>query len=121
MTHVTHTQNPDQIEADATGNPLLEDDHHPGDHGPTDGQFVTIFLILAVLTAIEVAVSYIDIGPLFIPVLLGLMVIKFFTVVLYFMHVKFDNPLFGRLFYIGLFLALGVYTAALATFQFFAG
>jgi len=90
-------------------------------HGPTDKQFVTIFIILAVLTAIEVAVSYIDIGPAFIPVLLGLMVVKFFTVVLYFMHIRFDHKLFGRLFYIGLFLAVLVYAAALSTFQFFAG
>jgi cytochrome c oxidase subunit 4 len=90
-------------------------------HGPTDRQFVTIFFILAVLTAIEVAVSYIDIGPAFVAVLLGLMAVKFFTVVLYFMHVKFDNKLFGRLFYIGLGLAIVVYTGALTTFHFFAG
>jgi cytochrome c oxidase subunit IV len=61
------------------------------------------------------------IGPLFLPVLLGLMVVKFFTVVLYFMHIKFDNNVFGRLFYIGLGLAVFVYAAALSTFQFFAG
>jgi len=90
-------------------------------HGPNDRQFVTIFFILAGLTAIEVAVSYIEIGPFFLPVLLGLMVVKFFTVVLYFMHIKFDNKLFGRLFYIGLGLAVFVYAAALSTFQFFAG
>ncbi len=101
------------------GTDAAHDEH--ASHGPTDKQFVTIFFILAVLTAIEVAVSYIDIGPLFIPVLLGLMVVKFFTVVLYFMHIKFDNKIFGRLFYIGLLLAVVVYTAALSTFQFFAG
>ncbi len=98
------------------------DEHVAKDqHGPSDRQFVTIFFLLAGLTAIEVAVSYIDIGPLFLPVLLGLMVVKFFTVVLYFMHIKFDNKLFGRLFYIGLGLAVFVYSAALATFHFFAG
>jgi cytochrome c oxidase subunit 4 len=98
-------------------------DEHAADvhHGPSDKQFVTIFLILAAITAVEVAVTYVDIGPLFLPVLLGLMVVKFFTVVLYFMHIKFDNKLFGRLFYIGLGLAVFVYAAALSTFQFFAG
>ena len=98
-------------------------DHHTADehHGPSDKQFVTIFFVLAAITAVEVAVSYIDIGPLFLPVLLGLMVVKFFMVVLYFMHIKFDNKLFGRLFYIGLGLAVFVYGAALSTFQFFAG
>ena len=58
------------------------------------------------------AVSYIDIGALFLPVLLGLMVVKFFMVVLYFMHIKFDNKLFGRLFYIGLGLAVFVYVGS---------
>ena len=112
MTDTLDTTSGDSTEA-------AHDEH--ASHGPTDTQFITIFFILAVLTAIEVAVSYIDIGPLFIPVLLGLMVVKFFTVVFYFMHVKFDHKLFGRLFYIGLFLAVVVYSGVLATFQFFAG
>ena len=90
-------------------------------HSPTDSQFIVIFFILAAITAVEVVVSYIDIGPFFLPVLLGLMAIKFFVVVLYFMHVKFDHKLFGRLFYIGLALAIVVYVGALSTFQFFAG
>ena len=34
------------------------------------------------------------------------MAIKFFTVILYFMHLKFDNRLFGVLFYIGCSLAV---------------
>ena len=95
-------------------------DEHAHD-SPSDKQFITIFFILAAITAVEVVVSYIDIGPFFLPVLLGLMAVKFFVVVLYFMHIKFDNPLFGRLFYIGLVLAVAVYAAALSTFQFFAG
>jgi cytochrome c oxidase subunit 4 len=32
---------------------------------------------------------------------------------------KFDNKIFSWLFYAGLFLAIGVYVTALATFQFF--
>lgn len=119
---ITHEDaSTEAVEADATGQPLREDDGHPGDgtHGPTDRGFITIFLILAAITAVEVAVSYVDIGPLFLPVLLGLMVVKFFTVVWYFMHVRFDNKVFGQLFYIGLGLAVFVYAAALATFHFF--
>ncbi|MFT4773836.1 MAG: cytochrome c oxidase subunit 4 [Ilumatobacter sp.] len=107
---------------DTLETPSSQDEHAAeGHHGPSDKQFVTIFFILAAITAVEVAVTYIDIGPLFLPVLLGLMVVKFFTVVLYFMHIKFDNKVFGRLFYIGLGLAVFVYAAALSTFQFFAG
>lgn len=107
---------------DTLETPAAHDEHGADDHhGPTDKQFVTIFFILAAITAVEVIVSYVDIGAFFLPVLLGLMVVKFFTVVLYFMHIKFDNKLFGRLFYIGLGLAVFVYAAALSTFQFFAG
>jgi cytochrome c oxidase subunit 4 len=53
------------------------------------------------------------------PVLLILMCVKFFIVVSYFMHLKFDNKLFSFMFYSGLFLAIGVYAAFLATFKFF--
>ena len=97
------------------------DEAHDNHHGPTDARFIAIFFILAAITAVEVVVSYVDIGILFLPILLALMVIKFFTVVWYFMHVKFDHPLFGRLFYIGLGLATFVYLVALTTFRFFGG
>jgi cytochrome c oxidase subunit 4 len=48
-----------------------------------------------------------------------LMVVKFVTVVSYFMHLKFDNKLFTYLFYSGLLLAISVYCGFLATFKFF--
>jgi cytochrome c oxidase subunit 4 len=48
-----------------------------------------------------------------------MMVAKFFIVVSYFMHLKFDKKIFSFLFYAGLFLAIGVYVAFLATFHFF--
>jgi cytochrome c oxidase subunit 4 len=47
------------------------------------------------------------------------MVVKFVAVVMFFMHLKFDNKIFSWLFYAGLFLAVGVYVALLVTFQFF--
>jgi cytochrome c oxidase subunit 4 len=62
---------------------------------------------------------YVDIGKLFLPTLLVLMTVKFLLVVLFFMHVKFDAPLFGRIFWTGLILAVCVYLATLATFQVF--
>ena len=60
-----------------------------------------------------------DIGKFMVPILLVMMAVKFFTVVLYFMHLKYDNPLFKRLFYSGLFLAIFVYIVALLTFHYF--
>ena len=91
---------------------------HPGEHW-TDLQFVYLAIALAVITAAEVAASYIDLGPVFIPLLIILMLVKFFSVVLFFMHLRFDSRWFSILFYMGLFLALGVYIAALFTFEFF--
>jgi cytochrome c oxidase subunit 4 len=93
------------------------DDGH--EHGLSDRQYIYVALILAALTVVEVSTYYVDFGPLFIPTLLVLMVVKFFIVVSYFMHLKFDNSIFSWMFYGGLFLAIGVYVAALATFHFF--
>src|SRR5215213_778539 len=77
-------------------------------HGhPSDLFYVGVALILAVITAMEVSLTYLDIGRAFLPILLVLMTIKFFMVVLFFMHLRFDNKVFGRLFYSGLFLAIG--------------
>lgn len=92
------------------------DDHG---HGATDKQYILIAALLAVITGGEVAASYLDIGPIFIPALLVMMVAKFLIVVSFFMHLKFDHKLFSWLFYAGLLLAVSVYISALATFHFF--
>jgi cytochrome c oxidase subunit IV len=89
-------------------------------HGMTDKQYVFVALLLSVLTAMEVTLTYMNLnGALFLTFLLVLMVCKFVTVVSRFMHLKFDNKIFSWLFYAGLLLAVGVYGVALATFQFF--
>ncbi len=101
------------------GEDLTADEYGEGHHGATDKQYILIALVLAVITAMEVTISYVHIGPLFLPVLLILMVLKFVTVVSYFMHLKFDNRIFSFMFYAGLLLAVFVYCAALSTFHFF--
>ncbi|CAB4652630.1 unannotated protein [freshwater metagenome] len=93
-----------------------EDTH---EHGMSDAGYIKIALILAAITALEVSTYYVDFGPLFLPSLIAMMFVKFFMVVSYFMHLKFDNKLFSLMFYIGLGLAIFVYVAALATFKFF--
>jgi len=99
------------------------DEHgHAGDHdghGPSDAFFIKTALVLAVITALEVAASYIELGVMFLPILIGLMLIKFFAVVLIFMHVKYDKKIFGQMFWIGLALAFFVYLVMLLCFQFF--
>jgi len=94
------------------------DDWHG--HGLTDFGYVQIAIALALITGLEVWASYTDwLGAAFLPILLVLMVVKFFSVVLFFMHLRFDSKIFSALFYAGLFLAVGVYTIALFTFHFF--
>ena len=96
------------------------EDDHPGEHW-SDLKFVYLALGLAAITAVEVALSYMvdDLGPVFLPALLILMLVKFFAVVMYFMHLKFDNRLFALMFYLGLGLAVVVYMITLFTFKFF--
>ena len=104
--------------------------HADEDHGhtvPTDKMFVKIALILAVITAVEVAWSYLPWGEGFamqaaeIGGLLIMMAVKFVIVANYFMHLKFDKKLLTGIFYGGIILAVSVYVATLATFQFFSG
>jgi cytochrome c oxidase subunit 4 len=101
---------------------VVHEDEHAHDSHWSDLKYVQLALALAVITAVEVALSYMvdDLGALFLPLLLILMAIKFFSVVLFFMHLKFDNRLFSIMFYLGLGLAVAVYMAALFTFKFFA-
>jgi cytochrome c oxidase subunit 4 len=90
-------------------------------HDIPDSRFIVIAVILAVLTAIEVAIVEISSFPdgLLVPSLLVLMAIKFYIVIAYFMHLKFDSRLFSVLFYIGLFGAVILYAVMLTTFHFF--
>jgi cytochrome c oxidase subunit IV len=89
------------------------------EHENRDRQYVLIAVVLAVLTAMEVSMEWLDLGAVEIPLLIFLMCIKFALVVLYFMHLKWDAKIFGRLFYIGLFLAIAVYLGLLFAFDSF--
>src|SRR6266508_3509616 len=89
-----------EIEAEAevhAGLPV----HHGEKIHPSDWLYIKVALILGLLTAAEVSVSYMDIGKAFLPILLTLMVIKFVMVVLFFMHLKYDHAIFGTLFWCG--------------------
>jgi cytochrome c oxidase subunit 4 len=85
---------------------------------PHDIFYVKIALALAAMTGLEVSTYFADFGGFQLPVLLILMAVKFVMVVLFFMHLRFDSPIFGRLFWTGLILAVLVYIAALSTFHF---
>lgn len=102
-------------------------EHEEGHAHPTDQVFVKTALILTVITAVEVAWSYLPMwdgatgmkSVLEIGGLLIMMMVKFFIVANVFMHLKYDKPLLGRTFYFGFVIAVLVYVAALATFEIF--
>jgi len=95
---------------------------HPEDaHEHTsDRLYIKVAVGLAVLTAMEVAWPYIvDDGPILMFPLLIVMAIKFVIIAAFFMHLRFDSKVLTRVFYFGLFLAVGVYIVALLTFRIF--
>lgn len=106
------TQSTETIPSDAGTHPA---DAEAGHHHPTERQYVLVAIFLAVITAVEVALYYIDTGALNVPLLLILAIVKFVSVVGYFMHLKFDSRLFRNLFVTGLVLAIIVYAIFLAT------
>ena len=95
--------------------------HQGGEHGghPSDGQYVVIALILAVITAVEVLLSYWKNDGLSAPLLLVGMVLKFVIVAGYFMHLKFDSKVLRRLFISGIGLAVFCYVIVAALFHAF--
>jgi cytochrome c oxidase subunit 4 len=92
---------------------------------PTDKLFVQIAVVLAVVTAIEVAWSYLPWGDsraaMFAEIggLMIMMAFKFYVVASVFMHLKWDSKLLTSVFYFGLGLAVVVYVITLMTFEFF--
>jgi cytochrome c oxidase subunit 4 len=100
--------------------PVEEHEEHAH---PSDWAYVKIAVVLGLVTALEVSTyfsSVVDWGDALIPSLMIMMVLKFYLVVMWFMHLKFDSPLFMKMFVGGLILAVGVYVATLTVFEFFA-
>jgi caa(3)-type oxidase subunit IV len=89
---------------------------------PSPLKYVVIAVILVVVTAIEVAVSYLegDIPDgLIVTLLLVMAVIKFSTVAAYYMHLQTDRPIFRRFFVIGVVAACMLYAVVLASLSAF--
>lgn len=83
---------------------------HPG-----PAEYVQIGAILALLTSIEVAVYYLNIQRgLFVTILLALSASKFAFVVMWFMHLRFDNRIFSTMFVGGFALAASLFIVVLA-------
>ncbi len=87
---------------------------------PTTGQYVKIAILLGIVTAVEVALFYIDEavdmqgwdGPL----LIILSFFKFVVVIGWFMHLRFEKPVLTRFFAGGFILALALYGIVIGSF-----
>ncbi len=89
---------------------------HAEEHGehshPGERVYIKIAGILAVITAIEVAIYYFDMSrSLLVTLLIIFSIIKFVTVVGYFMHLKFDDRRLTWIFLGGLLMAFAVFIA----------
>ncbi len=93
--------------------------HGSGTGHATAGFYWTIGLILAVITATEVAVFYIEaMAGALVPILLLLSTAKFILVVMFFMHLKFDSKVLTTVFLAGLVLAVLMMTILILLYQF---
>lgn len=97
-------------------------EHSHGAHGAHDAHdvhvvpvkvLVAVAAALLVLTVVTVAVTYVDLGPWNLWVALAVAVVKGSLVVMYFMHLRYDNPFNAFLFacslgFVALLLALAL-------------
>jgi len=94
-----------------------------GHNHPTAKRYIEIAVILAIITAVEVFVLYLpELGveafrPFLVPIFAVLSVAKFAMVVGWYMHLKFDDPFFLRIFGFALLIAFTVATAFIALFH----
>jgi cytochrome c oxidase subunit IV len=92
--------------------------HADGHVEHSDFLYIKVAIVLAVMTAVEVWLSYAGLpSPWTTVFLIALMILKFWTVVSFFMHLRWDHRWFSYLFYTGLFLSIAVYVAFLTTFS----
>lgn len=113
----------DEHEVRDTAVPDADDAHAAhGAHGkhPSAKEYVRIGVVLAILTGIEVWLSYSGLpGGLMITLLFAAAILKFALVVLWFMHLRFDDRRYARFFVMGLVGATTLYLIVLMMFGVF--
>ncbi|MCH8940483.1 MAG: cytochrome C oxidase subunit IV family protein [Chloroflexi bacterium] len=88
---------------------------------PSPARYIQIAVILTLITAFEVAIYYVEAisKEAFITIFLGMSVVKFIIVAMFYMHLKFDNRLLTMLFVAGLVLATFILVTLGALFGIF--
>lgn len=100
-------------EAHATARPA-----HGGGHA-TVKTYLQVAIVLAIVTAIEVATLYVPGIPnvLLVVSLLAMSALKFYLVVGFFMHLKYDSGIMRSLFVGPLIIAILIILALMALFS----
>ena len=96
------------------------DTHHDEPAHASRRTYWIVAGVLGVITAIEVAIFFVPAikeGGMFVPALLGLSLLKFMIVVQFFMHLRYDNKVFSRVFFGPLCLAVLVVTGMILLFK----
>jgi cytochrome c oxidase subunit 4 len=87
------------------------------EYHPSTREYVRVGVLLFALTCLEVWLSYSSLaGGRLVALLLSCTIIKFLLVVGYFMHLKFDNGRFSRVFALGAVGAFTLYVCVLLMF-----
>lgn len=89
-------------------------DEHQNTKKETHPNYLGVFVILTVLTAVEIGVTYLPLPR--IPILIPLALIKAGLVALFYMHLKFDKRPFATIFGMGLLVGIGLILAMVALF-----
>ena len=76
--------------------------------------YLGVFIALAVLTALEIGVTYTPLPR--IPILIPLALIKAALVVMFYMHLKFDKRVYTLIFGAGLLMGLGLILSLIVLF-----
>ena len=80
----------------------------------TKPNYLGVFVVLAVLTALEIGVTYLPLPR--IPILIPLALIKAALVVMFYMHLKFDKRVYTLIFGAGLLMGLGLILSLIVLF-----
>ena len=105
---------------------MAHETEHKSNH-PSLKQYLVIAVILFAITIVEFGIIWEpigvedDLGPTVTPILIGLSAIKFAIVIMYYMHLKFDDRFFGTVFVAGVVLAFAVGGALMTLFLSFDG
>jgi cytochrome c oxidase subunit 4 len=87
-------------------------EHERAHAHPGEMVYIRIAVILSVITAVEVLIYYLEsFEGILVPALILLSAAKFFIVIEYFMHLKFDDRKLSGIFLFGLGLALATFVA----------